>query len=167
MSCARLPEGGEMDVIDELYAAQEQGLTLVCASGRALEVGQTLVLPRFTVGVSAADGTRLDVRSVQIDGVSDGMGTAYMARVEYCLADGGWQPSDARMTQVLEGPAAVSLSDVADDVCAVRITYIDAQTGEEIARSGFVPGRVTLDVRTDVEGPVELTADASFTGSYA
>ena len=166
MRCAKLPADSSMDMIGELYAAQEQGLTLVCASGNALEPGQTLALPRMTVGVSAPDGTRLDVRSVQLDGAGDSEGTVYMARVEYCLADGGWQPSDARTTQPLGGPVAVSLSDVADDVCAVRITYLDAQTGEEIARSGFTPGRVTLDVRTDSDVPVQLTAEAAMTGTY-
>ena len=165
MSCARVPQDGQMDMIDELYAAQEQGLTLVCTSGSALEQGQTLTLPRLTVSVSAQDGTRLDVRSVQLDGAGDSVDTAYRARVEYCLADGGWQPSDARMTQTLEGPVAVSLSDVADDVCAVRVTYIDAQTGEEIARSGFTPGRVTLDLRADAEAAVQLQAEAEVTGT--
>ena len=165
MSCARVPQDGQMEMIEELYAAQEQGLTLVCVSGGTLERGQTLTLPRLTASVSAQDGTRLDVRSVQLDGASDSVGTVYRARVEYCLADGGWQPSDARMTQALEGPVAVSLSDVADDVCAVRVTYMDAQTGEEIARSGFTPGRVTLDVRTDAEAEVQLSANAEVTGT--
>lgn len=165
MSSARLPQDGQMDMIDELYAAQEQGLTLVCVSGGTLEQGQSLSLPRLTVSVGAQDGTRVDVRSVQLDGASDSVGTAYRARVEYCLADGGWQPSDARMTQALEGPVAVSLSDAPDDVCAVRVTYIDAQTGEEIARSGFTPGRVTLDVRTDAEEAVQLSASAEVTGT--
>ena len=165
MSCARVPQDGQMDMIEELYAAQEQGLTLVCVSGGVLDQGQSLSLPRLTASVSAQDGTRVDVRSVQLDGAADSVGTTYRARVEYCLADGGWQPSDARMTQALEGPVAVSLSDVADDVCAVRVTYLDAQTGEEIARSGFTLGRVTLDVRTDAETPVQLLTEADVTGT--
>ena len=167
MTCAALPESSRMNVIGDLYAAQEQGLTLLSVDMGALNPGETLLLPQMTLSVGAAGAERSDVKSVMFDGAGDAGGGQYVARVEYCLADGGWQPSDAKMSQVLSAPAVVSLSDVEDDICAVRVTYLNAQTGEEIARDAFAPGRVTLDVRVSAEGAVNMEASAEFTGSFA
>ncbi len=167
LECAQIPQSEQMDMIAELYAAQEQGLTLVSVTGAKLAAGESLLQPQLTMELRAVDGTRVDVRSVQLDGAGDDENGAYVARVEYCLADGGWQPSDARMTNELSSPAVIALSDVQDDICAIRLTFLDAQTGEEIVRNGFTPGRITLDVRADSESTTQLEADVSFMGKFA
>ena len=167
MTSAYIPQTAQLDLIEDVYAANEQGLTLLSVDMGALLPGETLLLPQMTLDVRAQGTERSDIKSVLLDGATDGEGGSYVARVEYCLADGGWQPSDARMTQVLSTPAAVSLSDVEDDVCAVRVTYLNAETGEEKASSGFAPGRVTLNVHASAEADVQMTAKAQFTGKYA
>lgn len=167
MRSARIPQSEQMDAIADFYAAQEQGLVLLCVDGKAIGAGETLLVPQMTLTVGAEGAQRSDVKSVLLDSVSDAAGAAYMARVEYCLAEGGWQPSDARLSSVLNAPVAVSLSDVVDDISAVRITYLNAETGEEVAGDQFNPGRITLDVRVDGDGKTAMRAKASFTGKFA
>ena len=72
---------------------------------------------------------------------TDENGGCYRARVEYSLTGGGWRPSEAKTTDVLTGPTAVSFADVPNDIDAVRVTYLNAQTGEELAEGGFSRGR--------------------------
>lgn len=166
-TCAAIPADADVNVIRELYAAQEQGLTLISVDMDAINPGEALILPQMTLTVNAAGAERSDIKSVMLEGASDAEGGQYVARVEYCLADGGWQPSDTRMSAMLSGPTAVSLSDVEDDIRAVRVTYLNAQTGEEFAHNAFVPGRVTLDVHAGADGAVNMEAKAEFTGSFA
>ena len=167
MQCARIPESGKSGMIADLYAASEQGLTLLSVDMNALGGGETLLAPTLTVSTGAAGAERSDVASVVLSGAADAQGGQYRARVEYCLQGGGWQPSDARMTGVLNGPTAVSLDDVSDDIGAVRITYIDAVTGKEMVHGGFAPGQVTLGVQASAEGELNMKADAVFEGVFA
>lgn len=168
MSCARVPQQEEMeDLIGELYIAEEQGLTLVGVEAGTVAAGETLIAPQMTVSVGAQSGERTNIASLVLSGVGDAQGQLYTARVEYCLAGGGWQPSDARMTGVITGPTAVSLADVKDDVSAVRVTYLNAETGEEIAGSGFTPGEMTLSVQASAQGETDMQADVRFTGVFA
>lgn len=165
-SCVRIPQGVDLALIGDLYAAREQGLTVLSVDGGALAAGETLRMPRLTLDVKGENGERVDVISVVLAGASDAAGNAYAARVEYCLSAGGWQPSDARMTGPLTEPAAISLADVTDDVCAVRVTYLDAETGLEMAGEGFTPGSVSAGIRADGEGAVTLTAQADVEGFF-
>lgn len=157
-----IPEETQMPLFRDIYAANEMGLSLVCVEMDA--VMQELHAPVLTIDIDAAGSERSDIASVVISGAGDAMGGTYRARVEYCLDGGGWQPSDARMTDVLVGPAAVSLDDVHDDISAVRITYIDAATGEERTHRGFTPGQVSLNVEASAQGDVNMIANASFNG---
>ncbi len=166
MRAARVPQDGALALIEAVYAAQQQGLTLLCVDTGALDGGETLIAPSLTVEVGAAGSERSDIVSVVITGAGDASGGAYRARVEYCLAGGGWQPSDARETGVLSGPTAVSLNDVHDDICAVRITYIDDATGEEAVRGGFTPGQIALSVEASAQGAVNMRASAAFEGAF-
>ena len=75
-------------------------------------------------------------------------GGRYRARVEYSLTGGGWRPSEAKMTDVLTGPTAVSFADVPNDIDAVRVTYLNAQTGEELADKGFKKGKISMKVKS-------------------
>ncbi|MBQ7885633.1 MAG: hypothetical protein IJ313_01925 [Clostridia bacterium] len=162
MAATAVPESGEMDLFREIYTASEQGLSLLCVDTDA--AAQALHAPALTIEVGAAGSERSDIASIVIAGTGDALGGAYRARVEYCLDGGGWQPSDARMTDVLMGPTAVSLNDVHDDISAVRITYIDAVTGEEYVQRGFTPGQVSLNIEASAEGSVNMVAQASFSG---
>lgn len=96
---------------------------------------------------------------------TDESGGQYRARVEYSLAGGGWRPSEARVTDVLTGPTAVSLADVQNDIDAVRVTYLNAETGEERADSGFAPGQITLNIKTGVDGEAQLNVQTRFDGT--
>ena len=165
--CAAIPEGGQMDAIDDLYAVHEQGLTLVCVEAGRLDAGETLILPQMTLYVGAAGNERTDIKSVQLSGSGDGRNGEYLARVEYCLADGGWQPSDARLSAALDAPVSVSLADITDDISAVRITYLNAETGEELVHGGFTPGMVTVNVHAGADGDVNMQAKAEFSGRFA
>lgn len=165
MACARIPQNPELSLIGDLYGAREQGLTVVNLEGGALAMGETLRKPQLTLRVSGANGERVNAISVMLSGVRDAAGNAYAARVEYCLSDGGWQPSDARWTPALDVPTTVSIDGVRDDVCAIRITYLDAATGLELAQEGFTPGNVSIGLRTSAEGGVRLEAEASFEGA--
>lgn len=167
MQCVKIPESGDSGVIADLYAASEQGLTLLSVDMHALGAGETLLAPTLTVTTGAAGAERSDVASVVLSGAADAHGGQYRARVEYCLQGGGWQPSDARMTGVLNGPTAVSLDDVKDDISAVRVTYIDAATGKEMVHGGFAPGQVTLGVQASAEGELNMKANAAFEGVFA
>lgn len=85
--------------------------------------------------------------------------------MEYSLAGGGWRPSEARVTDVLTGPTVVSLADVQNDIDAVRVTYLNAETGEERADSGFAPGQITLNIKTGVDGEAQLNVQTRFDGT--
>ena len=162
MASSSIPQGDSMQLFSDIYTASEHGVSLVCVeTGAAM---QALHAPVLNIEVSAAGSERSDIASIVIAGTSDARGGAYKARVEYCLDGGGWQPSDARMTDVLIGPTAVSLNDVHDDIRAVRITYIDAVTGEEFAHRGFTPGQVSVNVEISAQGDVDMMADVSFAG---
>ncbi|MBQ8617589.1 MAG: hypothetical protein IJ418_08735 [Clostridia bacterium] len=162
MAASTVPQSGEMDLFSEIYTATEQGLSLVLVDTNAS--AHALHAPAMTIEVGAAGSERSDIASVVIAGTGDNVGGAYRARVEYCLDGGGWQPSDARMTDVLMGPTAVSLNDVRDDISAVRITYIDANTGAEYVHEGFTPGQITLNMEASAQGDVNMQASASFSG---
>ncbi len=162
MMASAVPHSGEMDLFSEMYAASEQGLSLVLVDTNTS--AHALHAPVMTIEVGAVGSERSDIASVVIAGTADAVGGAYRARVEYCLDGGGWQPSDARMTDVIMGPTAVSLNDVHDDISAVRITYIDANTGEEYAHQGFTPGQITLNMEASAQGDVNMQAKAVFSG---
>ena len=166
MTSMRIPESEAFDLIGDMYAARDQGMTILTVENNALDEGESLLAPQMELSVSAQDGNRLTVGGVVLSGATDAQQTPYRARIEYCLAAGGWQPSDARMTGELTGPAAVSLADVTEDISAVRVTFIDAVTGEEIAGRGFAPGQIALHVITGSGDPVQVSANAVFTGVY-
>lgn len=167
MQCVGIPAESELPAIADLYAASEQGLTLLSVDMNAFAAGETLLAPTLTIETGAVGAERSDIASVVLSGATDAQGGQYMARVEYCLDGGGWQPSDARMTGVLSGPAAVSLDDVQDDISAVRVTYIDAVTREEAVRGGFAPGQVAISVQASAEGELNMKARAVFEGVSA
>ena len=167
MACARIPQSGELSILEDLYAVREQGLTLITVDGGALSQGENLRMPQMTISVRAENGERTDVKSVVLSSVSDAAGNPIAARVEYCLSAGGWQPSDARMTGTLDALAVVSLTDVSEDISAVRITYLDAQTGLEMVEGGFTPGQVTLSVRVGAQESAAVEARASFGGTFS
>ena len=163
-SCARIPQTQELAAIEDMYAAREQDLTLVSVDLAQLEPGGTLTTPQVSVRIASQTGARVNIAGVVLGAAGDAQGGEYMARIEYCLAGGGWQPSDARMTGVLSAPTALNLADVEDDICAIRVTYLNAQTGEEIAGNGFAPGQMTLNVRVSASETAALHAEASFEG---
>ena len=166
MKCLSLPENGEIDgLLSDVYAANAQGLTLLTVDTGAVRSGETLIQPRVQVDVSEQSGARVKIESLVLTAPTDENGSLYRARVEYSLAGGGWRPSEARMTDALTGPTAISFADVANDIDAVRITYLNAQTGEELAGSGFTPGQITLNVKTGVDGAATLNAQTTFAGT--
>lgn len=166
MGCIALPQTERMDAwIDDMYAGQEQGLTLISVDTSALPVGQALVQPRIELNVHEASGARTNISSVIIPAASDAFGRHYRARVEYKIVGGGWRPSDARTTDVLDVPFVVNLSDVQDDISAVRVTYLSADTNLEIMDQGFSAGSVTFNVQAGVEGEAHLLADVVLDGS--
>lgn len=166
-AAVKIPRDETLHLIEALYAAQQEGLTLLSVETGVLSGAETLLIPALTVEVGTAGGERSDIASVVLSGTGDAMGGAYRARVEYCLDGGGWQPSDARETGVLSGPTAVSLDDVRDDICAVRVTYISDATGKEEAGVGFTPGQVTLSVQASALGSADMAASATFEGLFA
>ncbi len=164
MSSSRIPQDSGLNTIGDLYAADQEGLTLVMIDGAALAPGETLRVPQMTLRVAAQSGVRTDIGSVVLSGVTDAQGGKYAARVEYCLQGGGWQPSDARMTGELSAPVCISLSDVEDDIAAVRITYIHMDTGMERAESGFNPGQISVNAEVGADEAQTIVAEAVFTG---
>lgn len=166
MSCVRIPDEEDAGLITGVYAAREQQLTLITAETGTLGQGETLLAPQMVLRASAEDGTRTTINSVVLSGVGDAQGTPYYARVEYCLAAGGWQPSDARVTDILSAPTAVSFSDVHEDISAVRISYIHAATGEEAVFEGFTAGQTTCNVSAGTDGTAVIQAQAQMTGVY-
>lgn len=162
MAAMAVPADNDLQLFTDIYTASEQGLSLVCVDTAA--IAHPLYAPVLTIEVGAEGNERSDIASVVIAGVSDAVGGTYRARVEYCLDGGGWQPSDARVTDVLMGPAAVSLNDVYDDISMIRITYMDALTGEEVVQRGFTPGQISLNMEASAQGDVNMFAEASFSG---
>ena len=166
LTCLSLPETEEIDgLIADVYAASEQGLTLLTAEMSAVRKGETLIQPRAQIDVAEQSGARVKIESLVLTAPTDESGGQYRARVEYSLAGGGWRPSEARVTDVLTGPTAVSLADVQNDIDAVRVTYLNAETGEERADSGFAPGRITLNIKTGVDGEAQLNVQTRFDGT--
>jgi len=163
MEASSIPRETNMQLFSDIYPASEQGISLVCVETGAVD--QAMHAPVMNIGINAENSIRSDIVSVVIAGTGDALGNAYRARVEYCLDGGGWQPSDARMTDVLNGPTAVSLNDVHDDICAVRITYIDEKTGREYAHRGFTPGQVSVSVEASAMDAVNMIAEAAFGGT--
>ncbi len=168
MRCIRIPQSEQIETMEaELYAAEQQGLTLLTFDADAMPAGETLSGAHTEIAVASKAGERVSIESVVLSGVTDGETGSYRARVEYCLEGGGWQPSDARTTDVITGPTAVSLSDVKDDVSAVRITYIDTETGLEATGSGFMPGQTAISVLASTAERAGMTAQAKFGGVMA
>lgn len=166
MKCLALPQSERMDAwIEDMYAGQEQGLTLISVSTDALPDGQALVQPRLELSIREKTGARVNISSVIIPAVSDAFAGRYRARVEYCLSGGGWRPSDARVTNILDTPFVVNLSDVQDDISAVRVTYFNEDTGLEIMDQGFSAGSLTFNIQSSVEGQAQLLADVALNGS--
>ena len=166
LTCLSLPETEELDgLLEDVYAAEAQGLTLLTVDMGAVRSGETLIQPRVQVDVAEQSGARVKIESVVLTAPTDENGGSYRARVEYSLAGGGWRPSEAKTTDVLTGPTAVSFADVPNDIDAVRVTYLNAQTGEECAAGGFAPGQITLNVKTGVSGAATLNAQTSFEGT--
>ena len=164
MTCAKIPQEPGLDAIGDLYAAEQQGINLLMVEGSAIAAGETLRVPQMTVRVSSENGERTDIGTVVLSGACDAQGGRYAARVEYCLEGGGWQPSDARMTGELSAPVTVSLMDVEDDISAVRVTYIHAETGEEMAFGGFTTGQIALHVEVGAQAQTAMIAEAAFSG---
>lgn len=167
MESIRIPTDAQMTMIRDMYAAREQGITLLSVDGGALEAGYALRQPQMLLELQEESGARVSVLSVVLASVQDEKGTPYKARVEYCLTSGGWQPSDARMTGAISGPTTVSLSDVEEDICAVRVTYLNAQTGVELVGDGFTPGQATLGVRVGAQEKANVKVAAQFSGLLA
>ena len=166
LTCLSLPETEEIDgLIADVYAASEQGLTLLTAEMSAVRKGETLIQPRAQIDVAEQSGARVKIESLVLTAPTDESGGQYRARVEYSLAGGGWRPSEARVTDVLTGPTAVSLADVQNDIDAVRVTYLNAETGEERADSGFAPGQITLNIKIGVDGEAQLNVQTRFDGT--
>lgn len=168
MVCMPIPESEEIDgMIRDVYTAQQQGLTLLTADMGTTGKCETLIQPRAEIRIAEENGMRTTVASIVLTSPTDAQGGSYRARVEYSLAGGGWRPSCAIVTDVLTGPTAVSLANVQDDINAIRVTYLNAQTGEEIAAGGFAPGQITLNVRVDTEGEATLQTQIEFAGSLS
>ena len=166
MRCLSLPESGTIEgLLDDVYAANAQGLTLLTVDTAAVRRGETLIQPRVQIDISEQSGARVKIESLVLTAPTDENGGRYRARVEYSLTGGGWRPSEAKTTDVLTGPTAVSFADVPNDIDAVRVTYLNAQTGEELAEGGFTPGQITLNVKTGVDGAATLNARTTFDGT--
>ena len=166
LTCLSLPETEEIDgLLKDVYAAEAQGLTLLTVDMGAVRRGEALIQPRVQIDVAEQSGARVKIESLVLTAPTDENGGTYRARVEYSLAGGGWRPSEAKTTEVLTGPAAVSFADVPNDIDAVRVTYLNAQTGEEYAAGGFAPGQITLNVKTGVSGAATLNAQTTFEGA--
>ena len=166
MSCLSLPENEKIDgLLTDVYAANAQGLTLLTVDTGAVRRGEKLIQPRMEIEVSEQSGARVKIESLVLTAPTDAVGGSYRARVEYSLTGGGWRPSEAKTTDVLTGPTAVSFADVPNDIDAVRITYLNAQTGEELADGGFAPGQITLNVKTGLSGTAALNARTTFAGT--
>ena len=166
LRCLSLPtEEAVEGLLSDVYAANEQGLTLLTVDTNAVRRGEKLIQPRVQIDVSEQSGARVKIESLVLTAPTDENGGLYRARVEYSLAGGGWRPSEAKLTETLTGPTAISLADVPNDIDAVRITYLNAQTGEELADGGFTPGQITLNVKTGVNGAATLNAQTTFAGT--
>lgn len=147
----------------EIYASTEQELTMLVAENTRVVTSHSIDRPQTTVEIAAADGERLDVVSVVLSGTQDAQGGRYAARVEYCLASGGWQPSSAKLTGLLDAPTAVGLADASDDICAIRVTYLN-ENGLEIAGADFMPGQIALGVKVGADGETRLNVTSAFSG---
>ena len=70
--------------------------------------------------------------------------------------------TEVNVLSLIHISTAVSFADVPNDIDAVRVTYLNAQTGEELAEGGFTPGQITLNVKTGVDGAATLNARTTF-----
>ncbi|MBR1409288.1 MAG: carboxypeptidase regulatory-like domain-containing protein [Clostridia bacterium] len=164
VGCRRLPEAGDGSGKDaELWMAQEQGLSLI---GVEYAAGADVKLERPQVILETQAEGRTDIDSLTLSGAADAEGNAYRARVEYALRNGGWQPSRAKETGLLDAPTTISFAEVEGNISALRITYLDGITGRETANEGFVPGEAVLCVRAEGDEPAEVRVNASFAGTY-
>ena len=94
-----------------------------------------------------------EIESLVLTAPTDESGGPIPARVEYSLAGGGWRPSEARVTDVLTGPTAVSLADVQNDIDAVRVTYLNARDGRKRKRTAALrQDRLRFNIKTGVDG---------------
>ena len=162
--CRRIPAADETVGVDaELWMAEEQGLTLIgidCSGGAAV------ALARPQVVIETQANGRTDIESLTLSGAADESGRSYRARVEFALRNGGWQPSRAKLTDALETPTTVSFAEIEGDITALRITYLDAETGAETAEEGFVPGEAVVSVRAEGDAQAEVLVHASVEGTF-
>ena len=75
MHSAPIPQTAVLDLIRDVYAAREQGLTLLTVDTAALGSGETLLAPAVTVRVGAAGSERSNILSLVITGTGDDLGT--------------------------------------------------------------------------------------------
>ena len=90
MRCLSLPEGGTIEgLLDDVYAANAQGLTLLTVDTAAVRRGEALIQPRVQIDVSEQSGARVKIESLVLTAPTDENDGRYRARVEYSLTGGG------------------------------------------------------------------------------
>ena len=167
MTCRRIPDSDEVEGVQlELWASADQELPVVGLDMNSEGTGVRLLRPQATIRVSSQENRRIDITGVTLSGAKASGGEQILARVEYAIANGGWQPSDAKMVEISNVPVTASFSEAAEDVNAIRVTYLQAENGEEAISSGFMPGEILLTVRAEGEEEAALSVQAAMEGIY-
>ena len=110
----------------------------------------------------------LDIERVQLSAAACTDGRPLGARMVYRLREGGWKLDDVR-TCDLSAEAEISLEDVEGVVTAVRVLYVDLQTGEEAIPVGFSAEGVWVEAAlvSEVDAQIQMNAQRLGTYTYA
>ncbi|MBQ9009572.1 MAG: carboxypeptidase regulatory-like domain-containing protein, partial [Clostridia bacterium] len=145
-----------------LSASGEQGLTMLTVDPAGLPSMIGLTLPQMTLTLNGESGESTGIRMISLTGAENGTQNADI-RVEYAAAGSGWLMSRSQVVRAAELPENVIFPEE-EAVYAVRLTYLDPETGLEQCGPGFVPGDVILQIENYREQPVSVELTASFTG---
>ncbi|MBO5536747.1 MAG: carboxypeptidase regulatory-like domain-containing protein [Clostridia bacterium] len=161
----RIPgENWEQRLFHSMEGSAGQGFTLLTVDPAAVPVAIGLTMPQLTLRLADNSGSA-GIRTVSLTGAENGTPGADI-RVEYAAAGCGWLMSRSQIVRAAELPKNVVFPDE-EAVYAVRLTYLDPETGLEQCPAGFVPGDVVFQIENYQEQPVQVSAEAAFTGTLS
>ncbi len=160
----RIPEENwGSDLFSSITASAGQKFTLLTVDPASLPPMIGLAVPQITIQLSGISGDSAGIRTVSLTGAENGTQNTDI-RIEYAAAGCGWLMSRSQIVKAAELPKNVVFPDE-ESVYAVRLTYLNPDTGLEQCDPGFMPGDVILEIENYTEQSLNIDAGAFFSGT--
>ncbi|MBQ8094968.1 MAG: carboxypeptidase regulatory-like domain-containing protein [Clostridia bacterium] len=163
-SAVRIPpaDWGET-LFENVSTAESQGMTFVTADAAQWTAAYDLIVPQLTIRLHTDEGNAAGIQSLSVSRIVEGQIPA-LVRVEYEADTCGWQGSQSRVYASEDMPLILRMPEQ-ERITAVRLTYMDAESGLEDIHNGFMPGDVTVQISGYGDNPVPVEVEASISGT--